>query len=136
MTTENQVRNWLAEFAECVRSEDYQRGRELFAPDVYSFGTVAEAASGLDRLVATQWRQVWGRTRDFAIDLDSAVIATQGDEAFSYALVSWRSVKAEADDGDPERHGRATLIFCAAPNSAHGIRACHTHFSKTPPGGL
>jgi hypothetical protein len=136
VVTEAEVQNWLAEFAECVRTEDYERGRELFAPEVYSFGTIAEAASGLDQLVETQWRQVWGRTRDFTIDLDSAVIGTQSDGMFSYALVSWRSVKAKPDGGDLERHGRATLIFCAAPNTAHGIRACHSHFSKTPPGGL
>lgn len=137
MVTEAEVRNWLAEFAECVRTEDYERGRELFAPEVHSFGTVAEAASGLDQLVATQWRQVWGRTRDFTIDLDSAVIGTHdGHDAFSYALISWHSIKVEPDGGDPERQGRATLIFCAAPNSEHGIRACHSHFSKTPPGGL
>ncbi len=136
MATEAEVRDWLVEFAECVRTKDYERGRRLFSPGVYSFGTVAEAAAGLDQLVATQWRQVWGRTRDFTIDLDSAVIETGDDSPFSYAMVSWRSVKADPDGSDPERHGRATLIFCAAPNTPHGIRACHSHFSKTPPGGL
>ena len=136
MVTETEVRDWLAEFAECVRTEDYERGRRLFAPGVYSFGTVAEAASGLDQLVATQWRHVWGSTRDFTIDLQSAVIEPGTGDSLSYALVSWRSYKTEPNGSDPERTGRATLIFCAAPNTTHGIRACHTHFSKSPSGGL
>ena len=136
MVTETEVRDWLAEFAECVRNQDYERGRQLFAPRVYSFGTVAEAASGLDQLVATQWRQVWGRTRDFTIDLDSAVIEPGASDSLSYALISWRSFKAEADSEVSERIGRATLIFQAAPCAPHGIQACHSHFSKTPPGGF
>lgn len=136
MVTETDVRDWLAEFAECVRTEDYERGRGLFAPDVFSFGTVAKNACGLDQLMATQWGQVWGRTRDFDFDLDAAVIEPGNGGGLAYALVNWRSFKSEADGGDPERTGRATLIFCAAPDAAHGIRACHSHFSKTPPGGL
>ena len=58
MATEAEVRDWLTEFAACVRTEDYERGRKLFAPGVYAFGTVAEAASGLDQLVANQWQSL------------------------------------------------------------------------------
>ena len=136
MVTESDVRQWLAEFAECVRSENYERGRRLFGPGVYSFGTVAEAASGLDQLVATQWRQVWGRTRDFTIDSSNAVIEPVKDGALGYALISWRSFKKGAETDGGERVGRATLIFESAPDAPHGIRAVHSHFSKKPAGGL
>lgn len=136
MATEAEVRDWLTEFAACVRTEDYERGRKLFAPGVYAFGTVAEAASGLDQLVANQWQQVWGRTRDFNIDLDSAVIEPGQDDALSYALVRWRSFHAASGSDAPARIGRATLIFHSSPDAPHGIQACHSHFSETPPSGV
>lgn len=136
MTTDSEVRDWLTEFAECVRTEDYERGRKLFAQGVYAFGTVAEFASGLDQLVATQWRQVWGKTRDFTIDLDSAVIEPGQDDALGYALVRWRSFYAGSGNGAPARTGRATLIFQPSPDAPHGIQACHSHFSVTPVGDL
>jgi len=136
LTTESEVRGWLTEFAECVRAEDYERGRKLFAQGVYAFGTVAASASGLDQLVATQWRQVWGRTRDFTIDLDSAVIELGHNDALSYALVRWRSFHAACGNDAAARTGRATFIFQSSPDAPHGIQACHSHFSETPPGDL
>ena len=107
MPSRTDIRNWLEEFAECVRAADYARGRQLFSPKVCSFGTVAELASGLDALVETQWQQVWGATRDFVIDVESAVIECNGSGDHSYALVTWRSINAEPGHRSPLRAGRA-----------------------------
>jgi hypothetical protein len=136
MASKTDICNWLEDFAACVRAADYAQGRRLFSPEVCSFGTIAEMARGLDELVETQWRQVWGATRDFVIDLDTAVIQCNGSDGHSYALVTWRSVNADPGHQAPLRVGRATIIFEPEPESPHGVRACHTHFSKKPPGGL
>ena len=136
MASTDAIRNWLAEFAQCVRAADYARGRLLFSPQVCSFGTIAETANGLDSLVETQWQQVWDATRDFAIDIDSAIIECSRQGGLSYALVTWQSFRAEPGHESPRRVGRATIIFESEPDAPHGVRACHTHFSKTPPGGL
>jgi ketosteroid isomerase-like protein len=100
---------WLRDFAQAVRDEDYDRGRTLFHADACAFGTRNDLMRGLDTLCARQWRSVWGVTRGFDFDYPSAVIRICGDSAFAAAL--WCS-QGRRDDGTWfDRHGRATYIL-------------------------
>lgn len=117
---------WLDAFAASVRSEDYQAGRALFAPDCSGFGTVTSGYRGLDDLVASQWSRVWGRTRDFAFDPDSHRM--YGAEQCTVA-VTWRSLGTDLPE-PRVRQGRATLVLRAGDDGA--LRCVHSHFSMLP----
>ena len=125
------VRQWLEMFAEAVRTRDYARGRDLFAPEAVGFGTVAERAVGLDRLVSEKWRRVWGATNGFAFDLDALLVG--GDDPVYWAAAPWSSVGRTADGVDAERRGRATIVLV---RRGEQLLAVHTHFSFVPSGAI
>ncbi len=52
MTTAETIRNWLNELQTCVRTVDYDRAQQLFAPDVVGFGTHQSIARGIEALRA------------------------------------------------------------------------------------
>jgi ketosteroid isomerase-like protein len=124
-----EIASWLAQFAQAVRAQDYRAGRELFAFDVVSFGTVNEVLHGLDALEERQWRKVWSVTRGFDFDYTSAHIELNADRAWAVAL--WSSQGNDPGRGGWfDRHGRATFVF-----ARRGGRwlAVHSHFSLVPP---
>lgn len=122
------IRGWLEEFAAAVRAVDYERGKTLVAPEVVGFGTYAGMLAGLDRLVAGQWRNIWGVTRGFTFRLDDLHCGVDGDLA--WVAVPWDSQGRHADGTWYDRPGRATIIL--ARRDGRWL-AVHTHFSLYPP---
>src|SRR5687768_12344906 len=78
---------WLEAFAAAVRAVDYEAGKRLFAPQVVGFGTVGVMLEGLETLVASQWRQVWGVTHGFRFHQEQLRYHTSGDIA--WVAVPW-----------------------------------------------
>jgi ketosteroid isomerase-like protein len=122
-----EARRWLLAMQRCVRDRDYETARELFSPDVFSFGTVAPAADGVERLERDQWREIWSRTTDFSFELDGARSITAGECVCVAA--PWRSLGTRSDGTAFERRGRATLVLA---RSANRLVAVHSHFSMWP----
>lgn len=123
-----EIRRWLEDFSAAVRAVDYERGRAMFAPDVVGFGTYAGMLTGLDRLVAGQWRNIWGVTRGFTFRLDEMHCGVSGDQA--WVAVPWDSQGQTAEGTWFDRPGRATIILERRDGRWLAI---HTHFSLYPP---
>lgn len=121
------IERWLEEFAAAVRAADYARGAGLFDPAALGFGTVAERADGLERLVREQWRRTWGVTRGFRFDLGDARIEIAGEVA--WVAATWSSTGFDAAGKPFPRAGRATLVL---RQDAARWRAVHSHFSLLP----
>lgn len=118
---------WLQQFARCVRERTYDEARPLFDDGVFSFGTVAHAAQGLDDLVARQWREVWDVTEGFDFDYEHAQCWNDGRLACIAA--PWSSTGCREDGTAFDRRGRATLTL----RNVDGVwKAVHSHFSMNP----
>ncbi|HEX8522182.1 MAG TPA: nuclear transport factor 2 family protein [Tepidisphaeraceae bacterium] len=128
--TSAEIHQWLTNFAQAVREVDFAAGRELFAHDVVSFGTINEMLEGRDVLEQKQWTKVWGQTRGFDFDYPSVRCTVEGHQGWAVALWSSQGKNAK---GWFDRHGRATFIF-----EKRGTKwiAIHSHFSITPPGTI
>lgn len=122
-----QIRSWLAEFAEAVRAVDYEHGTTMFAPDVVGFGTYAGMRVGLEALVNGQWRNIWGVTRGFTFRLDELHMGISGDQA--WVAVPWDSEGRHGSEDWFDRPGRATIILERRDGR---WLARHTHFSLFP----
>lgn len=125
--TELIVRQWLQDFAQAIRSQDYDTGRSLFADDVLGFGTVASRCAGLRELEARQWRQVWGVTSGFEFELDQPGFYACGELAS--VACGWRSYGRREDGSQFLRRGRCTFVFQVR---AGKCLAVHSHFSLLP----
>ena len=126
---ERELRGWLDAFAAAVRDIDFEAGKKLFASDVVGFGTVGVQLCGLDTLVASQWKRVWGVTSGFCFDADAATIRVHGDVA--WLAVPWASRTGVADRGPLDRKGRATYILERRDGR---WLAVHSHHSLDPSG--
>jgi ketosteroid isomerase-like protein len=122
------IRQWLEDFSAAVRAVDYERGMAMFAPEVVGFGTYASMLVGLEKLVAGQWRNIWGVTRGFTFRLDDLHCGVEGDLA--WAAVPWDSQGRRADGEWYDRPGRATLILRRREGR---WRCIHSHLSLYPP---
>jgi ketosteroid isomerase-like protein len=134
-STESSVHAWMESFADCVRRRDFEGGRRLVAPDIYGFGTRAEAADGWPALFADQWHPTWLRTRGFEFETDTVRVILSPDGRQVVATACWASEGVDTPDAWPSqtpypRHGRATLVLVRQPD--HGWLAVHTHFSIRP----
>lgn len=122
------IRRWLEEFSAAVRAVDYERGMTMFAPEVVGFGTYASMLVGLDTLVAGQWRNIWGVTREFRFRLDDLHCGVAGDLA--WVAVPWDSRGQRASGDWYDRPGRATLVLARREGRWLAI---HSHLSLYPP---
>ncbi len=123
----DRVREWFARFGECCAAVDYETAAALFADDVVAFGTRMDMVSGLESLMAHQWKGIWPNIREFRFDLES--LRTGGDESFAWGVCLWTSIGFAEDGGSFSRPGRATVIL----ESREGRWiATHTHFSLLP----
>jgi ketosteroid isomerase-like protein len=121
-----EVAAWITQFQAAVRARDFAAGRALFAPDAVAFGTFAAAVAGLDNIEREQWRQIWPRIRDFALE-PGATVGASGDTAWIAA--GWSS-EATAPDGRVfRRPGRATFVL---ERRAGRWLAVHSHVSLMP----
>ena len=118
---------WFETMQRCVRAVDYAAARDIFAPDVVSFGTRAELVTGLDRLQAEQWSGVWPVIADFTFDLVRLHVG--GSDDAPWAAVPWSSTGFHEDGTPFPRPGRATVTF--ARRDGRWL-ATHTHFSLNP----
>lgn len=119
-------RSWLRVWEQLINAGDYETARQLFAPDVVAFGSLAQTMTGLDALEQEQWRRIWGTIRGFAFDPPVVVSATE--EASTLAL-RWRSEGMTEDGGWYERRGRCTLVL---ERRGPGLVCSHSHFSMDP----
>jgi ketosteroid isomerase-like protein len=124
---QSDVETWFQTLQRCVRAVDYAAARPIFAAEVIGFGTYAEVVTGLDRLQANQWSNVWPKIRDFTFDLSQLHWGWSGDEG--WAVVTWTSTGYHPDGTPFHRPGRATVIFGRLEGQ---IVALHTHFSLSP----
>jgi ketosteroid isomerase-like protein len=119
------VRAWLQNWSEAIRTGDFATGRAMFSDDVVAFGTLVGTAAGIDALVAEQWEKVWPNTRGFTFG--SPLLLAAYDEV-AVVAVEWRSEGLSGSVGY-DRAGRATLVL----QSAKGRLLCtHSHLSMTP----
>jgi len=124
-----EVRQWLEDFSAAVRAVDYAAGEKMFAPDVVGFGTVGVMLKGLQTLINSQWKHVWGVTSGFHFHMDHLTCSGAGDVA--WAAVPWTSWGRTRDGQGFVRHGRGTYIL----HRRNGKwLAVHTHHSLDPSG--
>jgi ketosteroid isomerase-like protein len=122
-----EIRAWLDHFAAAVRDQDFETGRQLFAPDVIGFGTVGVMLKGLDALLASQWKKIWPGTSGFHFHTEH--LTCNGDADIAWAAVPWTSL-GRRPNGEPfERHGRATYILHRRDGQ---WQAVHSHHSLDP----
>lgn len=118
--------SWLRAWEKLINTGDYESARQLFAPDVIAFGSLAQTMTGLDELEQEQWRKIWSTIRGFAFD--PPVLLSAGDETATLAL-RWNSEGMTEDGGWYERHGRCTLVL---ERRGSGLVCTHSHFSMDP----
>ena len=63
------IRQWLTEFAACVRAQEFDRARAYFHANAYCFGSLAHACTGLEGLVEQQWRKIWPNITGFRFQM-------------------------------------------------------------------
>ncbi|MES2461503.1 MAG: nuclear transport factor 2 family protein, partial [Armatimonadota bacterium] len=127
MKTVPVVLRWLEKFALAVRSRDYAAGQELFADNVFSFGTFSTQLDDLDTLVKNQWKPTWSVTRDFHFHTDA--MRCEIVEDIAWVAVPWQSQGQGPEGKWYDRQGRATLILRWY---GEGCKAVHSHFSLQP----
>jgi hypothetical protein len=129
--TRESLRAWLKGFAECVRAQDFTRGRTYFHPHTtWCFGSYAETLDGLDDLVARQWKKIWPNITGFRFDLSRLRYSCSPDGRQLCAMVLWRSTGYRGHQPF-KRTGRLTIVLTRAAVGAPWM-ALHTHYSLTP----
>jgi ketosteroid isomerase-like protein len=118
------VREWFEKLSVFCSSLDYESARRIFADDVSSFGTHANAVTGLERLQKEQWEQIWPRTSNFRVHMDTVHAGGEGDLGWGMAI--WTSLGYTDQSQTFERRGRATVVI--ARRDGRWV-AVHTHFS-------
>lgn len=125
------LREWLRRWGACVAAVDFDSAAALFDPHVVGFGTRAEVAVGLERLMADQWQHVWPSISGFAFDVDDAHLLVSGDGTQAVIATTWTSTEPRSDGTFWPRPGRATIVVRRDDETAPW-RATHTHFSLVP----
>lgn len=118
------ITEWFGKLSRYCSTVDYKSAREIFAEDVSSFGTRADAVTGLDRLQKEQWEQVWPQTSGFRVLMDT--VRGGGNAEIAWGMAIWTSTGYDRQGGEFERPGRATVVLT---RTRGGWRAVHTHFS-------
>jgi ketosteroid isomerase-like protein len=122
------ARAWLAEMEACVRSEDYERCRTIFAEDVVAFGTRAALVVGLTALEHDQWRHIWGTIRGFTFLTSELHCRGYAGDAVWLAC-PWTSEGRGTNGEWLERLGRMTAVLERRDGR---WLAVHTHHSLAP----
>ncbi|MGH2684238.1 MAG: hypothetical protein ACRDJP_02075 [Actinomycetota bacterium] len=108
---EASVRAWLAAWGDHVAAADVDGARALFDGSVVGFGTRAEVADGIDRLVDDQWRHVWPAISAFSFDVGGAHVWVADDRRQAVIATLWSSTG---------RRGRATVVVRRAEVDGRG----------------
>lgn len=95
------------------------------------FGTHVALVTGLDRLAADQWGNVWPTIADFRFATEHLVALVSPDRLQATAIVPWTSTGFHADGSPFDRPGRATVVLTRETVSSPWLGR-HTHFSLAP----
>jgi ketosteroid isomerase-like protein len=125
------IRGWLDAWGDLVASSDIDAARALFADDVIGYGTRANEAIGLDRLVSDQWSKVWPAISGFRFDVEGAVVWVSPDRRLAVIAATWTSQGRRPDALVGQRDGRATVVL-RRDGVAERWTGVHTHFSLVP----
>jgi len=117
---------WLRLWERQINEGDYQGARDLFSPNVLSFGTIAPEMKGLEQLESRQWRIVWPAIRDFSFGEPAILAPSAGSDVV--VIASWNSLGRDGRQWYARR-GRCTLVL---REEAGGLRCIHSHFSMEP----
>ena len=119
---------WLEGFQLAVNLKDYELGCRLFSPRVYSFGTVAPIAKGLEELVKRQWEKRWPNIVEFSFDIDVSKMIVSPPHVI--CVTTWASQNVDKT----ELSGRATLVLQGQrmDDGPVELRCVHSHFSISP----
>jgi ketosteroid isomerase-like protein len=119
---------WLRQWESMINAADFAGARQLFSPDVISFGTLTGSMAGLQDLETRQWRKVWPAIKDFRFD--DPIVLLCGEPASPAIIVSlWHSKGKTSGGGWYDRKGRATLVLRPENNL---LVCCHSHLSMEP----
>ena len=123
------LRDWFRTWEQYVRAVDFASARQLFDPDVASFGTHAEIVFGIDQLVAQQWSAIWPAITDFRFLVDRLHGEITG--TYAWAAVPWTSTGYHQDGTAfdrprprhrhfaPRRHPLARPAHALLPQARH-----------------
>jgi ketosteroid isomerase-like protein len=122
------VFDWLDTWQSLINSGDFGTARPLFSPDVVAFGTVTGFMRSLPVLEERQWRQVWGKIKEFTFEKETAVVFRNGSSDLVTVACLWHSL-GRTRSSWYERRGRVTLVL---RSSDQGLQCLHSHFSMEP----
>ena len=125
------IKKWLTAFADCVRSLDFDGGREMFFQDVVCFGSQAEILIGIDDLIERQWKAVWPNITDFHFQLDQMRCECNDTADIACVIVPWSSTGYYQDRTPFSRPGRLTALLIRESDKDAWL-AKHTHYSLNP----
>lgn len=126
---------WAQQFADCVRSRNFERGESLFAPDAHGFGTRCREANSLADLMINQWLPTWPRTTDFDYAPDSVQVNLSDDLSMAFVTARWQSNGVDRAElwgrqAPYLRSGRCTFVLKRLQPDAWSC--IHSHFSMNP----
>ena len=93
----DEIKKWLTKFALCVRSLDFEGGREMFYQDMVCFGSRAEILIGLDDLIERQWKAIWPNITDFHFQMDQFRCECNNTAEIACVIVPWISTGYHQD---------------------------------------
>jgi ketosteroid isomerase-like protein len=121
------IKDWLASFAEKVRTVDYAGAYPFWHDEIVIFGTYQELVRSRQAWTDTQWDNVWPRTDDFTFDLDNTLVLSSPDGAMAVAVAPWNSTGFHPDGSAFPRPGRSTIVLAKQPDGRWvGV---HSHMS-------
>lgn len=122
------VFDWLETWQSLINSGDFESARPLFSPDIVAFGTVTGFMRTLPVLEERQWRQVWGKIKDFEFEKDTAAVFRDGRSDLVTVACLWHSL-GQMRSSWYQRRGRVTLVL---RQTDAGFQCLHSHFSMEP----
>jgi len=131
-----ELKAWHERFAGCVRARDFAGGSALFAAESRGFGTCTEFTADLDCLRQNQWGPVWSSTHSFHFLPEPFEVILSPDGLLACVFTLWESKGISPDGTDFPRRGRCTTVLRRSEVEAPKWVAVHTHYSKTPGGGI
>ncbi len=123
-----EIKQWLTDFAHCVRTQDFESGRSMFCKDIYCFGSKADILIGIDDLVQRQWKEIWPNISGFRFLMDQFHCEMNQEKNLACILVPWVSTGYTSDGTAYHRPGRVTIILIYDPHQQSWL-AKHTHYS-------
>lgn len=120
------VKDWLLQFAECVREQRFTEAKELFCPNVVGFGTRARRVASINDLCAEQWKRIWPNTKGFEFNFEE--LDFYHDEHMVHVAVTWHST-ARQFGVNRRRAGRASILLLGKNGK---LKCASSHFSLDP----